>query len=67
MASLGDGDVKRRDVAAALATTSTAISMARQSLMDKGLIEQSSRGSMRFTAPGFAQYIRDYADVDADG
>ncbi|WP_283633690.1 ATP-binding protein [Mycolicibacterium poriferae] len=66
MASLGDGDVKRRDVATALGTRSTAISMARQSLMDKGLIEQSARGSMRFTAPGFAQYIRDYADVDAD-
>ena len=66
MASRGDGAVKRREVAEALGTTSTAISMARQSLMDKGLIEQATRGSMRFTAPGFAQYIRDYADVDAD-
>ncbi|KMO75499.1 ATP-binding protein [Mycolicibacterium obuense] len=64
MASLGDGDVKRKDVAAGMGTTSTAISMARQSLMDKGLIAPSSHGKMRFTAPGFAEYVREHADID---
>jgi len=64
MASLSDGDVKRKEVAEAMGVTSTAISMARQSLMDKGLIEATSHGKMRFTAPGLAAYIRDYVDDD---
>ena len=62
MALLGDGDVKRKEVAAAMGVTSTAISMARQSLMDKGLIEATTHGRMRFTAPGLAEYIRNYVD-----
>ena len=66
MASLGDGDVKRKEVAAGMGTSSTAISMARQSLMDKGLIQPSSHGKMRFTAPGFAEYVRDHADIEDD-
>ena len=60
MASLSDGDVKRKEVAEAMGVTSTAISMARQSLMDKGLIAATSHGKMRFTAPGLAEYIRDH-------
>ncbi|HNM86266.1 MAG: AAA family ATPase [Mycobacterium sp.] len=66
MASLSDGDVKRKEVAAAMGVPSTAISMARQSLMDKGLIEATSHGRMRFTAPGLAQYIRDYVAAEDD-
>lgn len=63
MAVLGDVDVPRRDIAAQLGVDSRAISMARRSLMDKGLIEPSTHGKLRFTAPGFGGFIREYTDL----
>lgn len=65
IASLGDGPQRRKDIAAALAVSSTALSMARRSLMDKGLIEATGRGLLDFTAPGFAQFIRDEQDLES--
>ncbi|QDZ41971.1 ATP-binding protein [Corynebacterium sp. sy039] len=56
--------VKRSDVAAQLGVPTSAISMARRSLMDKGLIESTAHGYMEFTAPGFAQYIRTMAGTE---
>lgn len=59
MAELGDGPVKRRDVAQRLGVETSKISVARQSLMDKGLIESPDWGYLSFTAPGFAEYVRE--------
>ncbi len=67
MAGLGDTDVRRRDIAAALGTRTESISDARRSLMDKGLIEEAGYGRLSFTAPGFAAYIREeILGVDRD-
>ena len=58
MASLGEGPVKRGLVAEAMGKGSTDISMARRALLDKGLIDATSHGFLAFTAPGFAEFIR---------
>lgn len=62
MASLGDYALRRREVAAQMEMTTTAISMARRSLMDKGLIEPDGYGLLRFTTPGFGDFIREDTD-----
>jgi hypothetical protein len=62
MASLGDYALRRREVAAQMEMTTTAISMARRSLMDKGLIEPDGYGQLRFTTPGFGDFIREDTD-----
>lgn len=62
MASLGDYALRRREVAARMEMTTTAISMARRSLMDKGLIEPDGYGLLRFTTPGFGDFIREDTD-----
>jgi len=64
MAAVGDIAVQRKDIAARMDVGTTAISMVRRSLMDKGLIEPSGHGKLRFTAPGFGTFIREYADID---
>ncbi len=66
LARLGDGPQRRMDIAKALGVPTTAISMARRSLMDKGLIEASNHGYLRFTAPGFAQFVREQTDLGED-
>ena len=48
---------RRADVAAAMGKPTTAISMARRSLMDKGILDSPARGLLAFTAPGFSSYI----------
>ncbi|MCV7194604.1 ATP-binding protein [Mycolicibacterium brumae] len=63
MAALGEGDIRRKEVADAMGVGTAAIGMARQSLMDKGLIEAAARGRMRFTAPGFGGFIREFVDT----
>lgn len=42
--------------------TTTAISMARRSLMDKSLIEPDGYDQLRFTTPGFSDFIRKDTD-----
>ena len=59
MAQVGDGPVKRADIAAAMGRGSNELSMARRSLMDKGLIDAPQHGYLEFTAPGFADFVRD--------
>lgn len=39
-------------------------SMARQSLVDKGLVEATGRGRLRFTMPGFAAFVTRLTDND---
>lgn len=64
MAVCGDGPVRRVDVANKLQKTTSALSVARQGLIDKGIIESNKWGFMSFTAPGFASYVQ---NMDGDG
>lgn len=58
MAAAGDGNVSRAEIAAALGQDSRAISVPRERLIDKGVIEPVGHGLVRFTLPGFAAYVR---------
>lgn len=64
MAVQGEGPAKRSDIATAMGKESTEISMARRSLLDKGLIDVAGYGYLVFTAPGFAHFIRQESDSD---
>lgn len=55
---------RRVDVAASLGKPTTAISMARRSLMDKGILDSPGRGLLSFTAPGFSEYILEYEGTE---
>ena len=55
---------RRKDVAQAMGKSSTAISMARRSLMDKGILDSPRRGILGFTAPGFENYILEHEGLD---
>jgi hypothetical protein len=50
--------VPRRDLAEALGKTSRAISVPRDRLLEKGILESAGHGLLRFTLPGFASYVR---------
>ncbi len=58
MAALGDDAVRRGDVAARMGVSTNDLSVARRSLLDKGLVEVAARGMLRFTVPGFAAFVR---------
>ncbi|WP_426518374.1 ATP-binding protein [Diaminobutyricibacter sp. McL0618] len=58
MAQISDGPVKRAEIASALHVTSESLSMPRARLIDKGFIQASDRGSLEFTIPGFAAFLR---------
>lgn len=58
MAGLGDGPVRRGDIATAVGATSDELSVPRARLIDKGLVEVAGRGELDFTIPGFAEYVR---------
>ena len=62
VARLGGADVKRADLADALATTTRAISVARQKLLDKGLLDANKHGHLSFTVPGFTEFVLDQAE-----
>ena len=62
MAIAGDGNVSRAQIAANLGQDSRAISVPRERLIDKGVIEPVGHGLVRFTLPGFAAYVRGRAD-----
>jgi hypothetical protein len=40
--------------------STTDLSVPRARLIDKGLIDAAGRGSLTFTIPGFAAYIREH-------
>jgi hypothetical protein len=50
--------VRRKAVAERMGVTSNDLSEPRRSLLDKGLIESADRGTLRFTVPGFAAFVR---------
>lgn len=65
MSTLGDGPVKRGDVARVLGASTQGVSVTRARLIDKGLIDVPGHGELEFTIPGFAEYVRAYNDTAA--
>lgn len=57
IAELGGLDVKREDVAARLGVTTQSISMARDGLLRRGIIDANRHGRVSFTVPGFTEWI----------
>lgn len=57
MAQSGQRLVARRDIATTLSTETTALSMPRQSLLDKGIVDAPEHGKLAFTVPGFGEYV----------
>lgn len=57
VARLGGTDVKRALLAEELGTDTKAISVARQSLLDKGMLDASEHGLLSFTVPGFTEFV----------
>jgi hypothetical protein len=43
------------------------VSSARQGLLDKGLVEAAGHGRLKFTMPGFAEFVRTQTDTPWDG
>lgn len=54
--------VRRAAIAEQMGVSSNDLSVPRRSLLDKGLLEQGERGTLRFTVPGFAAFVRSEAD-----
>ncbi len=61
MAAVGTDNVTRAAIAAELGQESRSISVPRERLIEKGVIEPVGHGLVRFTMPGFAEYVRDRA------
>jgi hypothetical protein len=61
MAEVGDDNVSRRSIAARLEVDTRALSVPRESLIEKGVIEPVGHGLVRFTLPGFAEFVRERA------
>ena len=59
IAEHGDGPASRAAIAASLNTGSNQLSTPRARLIDKGLIQPANRGTLEFTIPGFAGFVRD--------
>lgn len=53
------GTATRGEIATRLGLDTKDVSVTRQSLLAKGVIEAPARGELRFTLPGFAEFIRD--------
>jgi hypothetical protein len=58
MAAVGTDNVTRAAIAAGLGQDTRAISVPRERLIDKGVIEPVGHGLVRFTMPGFGDYVR---------
>jgi hypothetical protein len=57
LAQLGGRDVRRGSMAGALGVDTAAISMARQALLDKGIVDANEYGLLSFTVPGFTEFV----------
>lgn len=64
MAASDEVAVRRGRIAQEMGVSTEALGMARRSLMDKGLVEVAGHGLLRFTVPGFREYVRETVDVD---
>ncbi len=58
MAATGDDNVTRAAIAERMGRESRAISVPRERLIDKGVIEPVGHGLVRFTLPGFGEFVR---------
>lgn len=67
MAAEDEDAVRRGRIAETLGVGTEALGMARRSLMDKGLVEVAGYGLLRFTVPGFREYVRETGDVRPKG
>ena len=61
MAEVGTENVSRAQIAENLGQDTHAISVPRERLIEKGVIEPVGHGLVRFTLPGFAKYVRERA------
>lgn len=59
MAAAQTDNVTRAQIATLLGVDSRALSVPRERLIEKGVIEPVGHGLVRFTLPGFAAYVRD--------
>lgn len=62
VARLGGFDVKRAALATELGANTRSISVTRQRLLDKGLIDANKHGHLSFTVPGFTEFVLDQAN-----
>ena len=58
MAAAGTDNVTRAQIAQRLGVDSRSISVPRERLIEKGVIEPVGHGLVRFTLPGFGDYVR---------
>lgn len=58
MAEIGDTRVARHDIAQRLHVTSRALSVHRERLISKGILQAPEHGYLGFTINGFAEYVR---------
>lgn len=58
-----DGVATTADITAVLQRTTPQLSTPRKGLLDKGLVESAGTGKLRFTMPGFDEYVRDQTDL----
>lgn len=61
-----EGVASTGEVAQHMGKQTKALSMSRAGLIDKGLLEAPSRGTLSFTMPGFERFVLDQAQGDAD-
>lgn len=57
MARVGRAVVRRREIAEQLETTTEGLSMVRRNLIIKGIVEEAGYGRLRFTIPGFEEFV----------
>ena len=62
MARAAGDAVVRAEIAAAMRRDTRAISVPRDRLIDKGIIEPAGHGRLRFTLPGFDEYVLSQGD-----
>lgn len=62
-----EGVVATADLVAATGRATTQWSMARRSLIDKGLIEAAGHGLLRFTMPTVAEFVLEVTGLDHQG
>ena len=64
MARLGDGPVRRNDIAALMDKPTDALGVPRSRLIGAGIITDSRHGYVEFTVPGFAAFVREVHDLE---
>lgn len=57
IARLGGHDVRRRALAEVLGADTRSISVPRQALLDKGIVDANQHGLLSFTVPGFTEFV----------